>query len=91
MNRTQIRGAPAGLLVIRAASPADRAGLSDFFAGLSMETRVRRFFAAITPSRAMLDRLAGAPSPAGADADADADADGDGDGGSGSGSGSGSG
>ena len=43
------------------ASPEDRAGLSDFFAGLSVETRVRRFFAAITPSRAMLDRLSGAP------------------------------
>jgi len=81
VNRTQIRSAPAGLLVIRAASPADRAGLSDFFAGLSMETRVRRFFAAITPSRAMLDRLSGAPSTVGAGAGAGA---------AGSGSGSGS-
>ena len=46
--------------MIRAASPGDLAGLGDFFAGLSVETRVRRFFAAITPSRAMLARLSGA-------------------------------
>ncbi len=49
--------------VIRAASPADLAGLSDFFAGLSVETRVRRFFAAIRPGRAMLARLSGAAGP----------------------------
>ena len=56
-----MRGPPVARPVIRAASPADRAGLSDFFAGLSTQTRVRRFFAAITPSRGMLDRLSGAP------------------------------
>jgi GNAT superfamily N-acetyltransferase len=54
-----MRGAPTAQPVIRAASPADRTGISDFFAGLSLESRARRFFAAIMPSRAMLDRLSG--------------------------------
>ena len=54
-----MRTVPAARPVIRAVSPTDRTGISDFFAGLSMETRARRFFAAIMPSRAMLDRLSG--------------------------------
>jgi ribosomal protein S18 acetylase RimI-like enzyme len=44
---------------IRRADPGDLAALRDFFAGLSVRTRYRRFFAAITPSQAMLRSLSG--------------------------------
>ena len=44
---------------IRQANEADGAGLRDFFARLSLRTRVLRFFAPITPTSAMLHRLAG--------------------------------
>ena len=54
MNRTQEISA-----VIRRAGSADLAALSDFFAGLSVRTRYRRFFAAITPTPAMLRLLSG--------------------------------
>lgn len=69
MNRTQVAG-PAGRSVIRAAgaaaairpvSPADEAGLSDFFAALSVESRYLRFFAPVTPSCGLLDLMAGKP------------------------------
>jgi ribosomal protein S18 acetylase RimI-like enzyme len=46
---------------IRQANAADRARLRDFFARLSLRTRVLRFFAPITPTSAMLRRLAGEP------------------------------
>ena len=45
--------------MIRPADPADLAALRDFFARLSVRTRYRRFFAAITPSQAMLRLLSG--------------------------------
>jgi ribosomal protein S18 acetylase RimI-like enzyme len=48
--------------VIRRAGSADLAALSDFFAGLSVRTRYRRFFAAITPTPAMLRLLSGSAS-----------------------------
>jgi ribosomal protein S18 acetylase RimI-like enzyme len=54
VNRTQEAGT-----VIRRAGSADLAALSDFFAGLSVRTRYRRFFAAITPTLAMLRLLSG--------------------------------
>ncbi len=54
MNRTQ--KAP---VTIRGAGPADLPALRDFFAGLSPDTRILRFFGAITPGRAMLARLCG--------------------------------
>jgi GNAT superfamily N-acetyltransferase len=44
---------------IRRAQYADLAALSDFFAGLSVRTRSRRFFAPVTPTSAMLRRLSG--------------------------------
>ena len=60
MDRTQIEPAagPAGT-EIRQADPADGAGLRDFFGRLSVRTRVLRFFAPVTPTAAMLRRLAG--------------------------------
>jgi ribosomal protein S18 acetylase RimI-like enzyme len=48
-----------GVAEIRQANAADRAGLRDFFARLSLRTRVLRFFAPITPTATMLRRLAG--------------------------------
>jgi ribosomal protein S18 acetylase RimI-like enzyme len=54
VSRTQV--SPAA---IRRADPGDLAALRDFFAGLSVRTRFRRFFAAITPSQAMLRFLSG--------------------------------
>jgi GNAT superfamily N-acetyltransferase len=71
MNRTQRRPAggyvaasirPAGGLVaaeIRPVRPADLPALSDFFAGLSMQTRYLRFFSPVTPGPALLQLLAG--------------------------------
>jgi GNAT superfamily N-acetyltransferase len=71
MNRTQMRPAgghvaaairPAGGLVaaaIRPVRPADLPALSDFFAGLSMQTRYLRFFSPVTPGPALLQLLAG--------------------------------
>ncbi len=46
---------------IRPVSSAELAALSDFFAGLSDQTRYRRFFAPVRPSHALLDLLAGGP------------------------------
>jgi L-amino acid N-acyltransferase YncA len=44
---------------IRPASPADLSALSDFFAGLSAQTRYLRFFGPVTPGAALLRSLAG--------------------------------
>src|SRR5215471_15737725 len=44
---------------IRPAGPADMAALSDFFSGLSAQTRYLRFFAPVTPTPAMLRVLSG--------------------------------
>ncbi|HEY7143289.1 MAG TPA: GNAT family N-acetyltransferase [Streptosporangiaceae bacterium] len=41
------------------ADPGDLAALREFFAGLSVRTRYRRFFAAVTPTAAMLRYLSG--------------------------------
>jgi L-amino acid N-acyltransferase YncA len=60
MIRTQ--GRPAGgraTTAIRPARPADLPALSDFFAGLSMQTRYLRFFSPVTPGPALLHLLAG--------------------------------
>jgi ribosomal protein S18 acetylase RimI-like enzyme len=56
VNRTQ-----EACTVIRRAGAADLAALSEFFAGLSVRTRYRRFFAAVTPTPAMLRLLSGRP------------------------------
>jgi L-amino acid N-acyltransferase YncA len=45
---------------IRPVRPADLAGLRNFFAGLSTQTRYLRFFAPVTPSAALLRLLSGA-------------------------------
>jgi GNAT superfamily N-acetyltransferase len=51
-------GAPV-TAAIRSASAADTGALSDFFAGLSPQTRYLRFFAPLTPGPGMLRRLSG--------------------------------
>jgi L-amino acid N-acyltransferase YncA len=62
VDRTQKGVAPGpGGAEIRPANAADGAGLRDFFARLSVRTRVLRFFAPLTPTAAMLRRLAGEP------------------------------
>ncbi|HTT55365.1 MAG TPA: GNAT family N-acetyltransferase [Streptosporangiaceae bacterium] len=65
MSRTQgheLAGRPAA--TIRPPAATDLAALSAFFAGLSLESRVRRFFAPVTPGPAMLNRLCGTAGPA---------------------------
>ncbi|MGI8451270.1 MAG: GNAT family N-acetyltransferase [Streptosporangiaceae bacterium] len=58
MNRTQSDQGPAReAATIRPPDTADLAALGGFFAGLSMRSRVQRFFAPIQPSPAMI-RLA---------------------------------
>jgi GNAT superfamily N-acetyltransferase len=60
VTRTQSTRAPSYRAAsIRRPAPADLAALSDFFAGLSQQTRYLRFFAPLTPSPAMLRRLSG--------------------------------
>ena len=60
MNRTQVHQAPARVAAtIRPPDPADLAALTGFFAGLSMRTRVQRFFAPIRPTPAMVRRACG--------------------------------
>jgi GNAT superfamily N-acetyltransferase len=60
MNRTQAArsGGPTAA-AIRPARPQDQAALTDFFAGLSMQTRYLRFFAPITPTAVLLRLLIG--------------------------------
>ena len=48
--------------MIRRAGSTDSAALRDFFTGLSVQTRYRRFFAAVTPTPAMLRLLSGSAS-----------------------------
>ena len=62
VNRTQL-GRTDGLLTtaIRPVGPADMAALSDFFAGLSVESRYLRFFAPVTPACGLLHLLSGGP------------------------------
>ena len=47
--------------LIRPVTLADEAVLRDFFAALSVESRYLRFFAPVTPSRALLDLMVGKP------------------------------
>jgi GNAT superfamily N-acetyltransferase len=65
MNRTQLGQADgraiAAIAAIRPVCPADLAALSDFFAGLSVESRYLRFFAPVTPAHGLLHLLSGGP------------------------------
>ena len=62
MNRTQAgRTQGRATAAIRPVRPADLAALSDFFAGLSVESRYLRFFAPVTPTRDLLHLLSGGP------------------------------
>ena len=47
--------------MIRPTGPADLAALSDFFAGLSVESSYLRFFAPVTPGGGLLHLLSGSP------------------------------
>ncbi len=61
MNRTQGDQVPGGsAATIRPSGCADLAALGAFFAGLSLRTRVQRFFAPVSPGPAILGRLGGA-------------------------------
>jgi GNAT superfamily N-acetyltransferase len=60
VNRTQGDQVPGGpATTIRPSGCADLAALGAFFAGLSLHTRVKRFFAPVSPGPAMLHRLGG--------------------------------
>jgi L-amino acid N-acyltransferase YncA len=59
MIRTQGRVGVPVTAVIRRACTADVEALSDFFAGLSTQTRYLRFFAPVTPGRQLLRRMSG--------------------------------
>ena len=62
VNRTQeMRTDGPATAAIRPVRPADLAALSDFFAGLSVESRYLRFFAPVTPAHGLLHLLSGAP------------------------------
>ena len=62
MNRTQASRADGrAAAAIRPVCPADQAALSDFFAGLSVESRYLRFFAPVTPAYGLLHLLSGGP------------------------------
>ena len=61
MNRTQdVRANDRATAVIRPVLPGDLAALSDFFAGLSPQSRYLRFFGPVTPNPALLHVLSGA-------------------------------
>ena len=60
MNRTQGGHSPARVsATIRRPDPADLAALTCFFAGLSMQTRVQRFFAPVWPTAALIRQICG--------------------------------
>ena len=62
VNRTQLGQANGHVTTaIRPVGPADLAALSDFFAGLSVESRYLRFFAPVTPAYGLLHLLSGGP------------------------------
>ena len=62
VNRTQVgRPERRATAAIRPVAPADLAALSDFFAGLSVQSRYLRFFAPVTPAHGLLHLLAGGP------------------------------
>jgi len=60
MIRTQVRRAgPPVTVAIRPVCAADVGALSDFFAGLSPQSRYLRFFAPVTPGPELLRRMSG--------------------------------
>jgi GNAT superfamily N-acetyltransferase len=59
MNGTQVMTGVPVTAAIRPASAADTGALTDFFAGLSTQTRYLRFFAPLTPGPALVRRMAG--------------------------------
>ena len=59
MIRTQEGAAAPVTAAIRPARAADAGALSDFFAGLSPQTRYLRFFAPVTPGPGLLRRMSG--------------------------------
>jgi L-amino acid N-acyltransferase YncA len=63
VNRTQARGpgwfGGRAAVAIRQAHPEDMQASSDFFAGLSAQTRYLRFFGPVTPGAALLRTLSG--------------------------------
>jgi GNAT superfamily N-acetyltransferase len=62
VNRTQVgRPERRATAAIRPVAPADLAALSEFFAGLSVQSRYLRFFAPVTPAHGLLHLLAGGP------------------------------
>ncbi len=59
MIRTQTGPGGPVTAAIRPACAADAGALSDFFAGLSPQTRYLRFFAPVTPGPELLGRMSG--------------------------------
>jgi len=59
MTRTQAAAGYPVTAAIRSAGAADAGALSDFFAGLSPQTRYLRFFAPVTPGPELLRRMSG--------------------------------
>ena len=59
MIGTQRGGGARVIAAIRQASAADADALTDFFAGLSTQTRYLRFFAPVTPGQALIRRMSG--------------------------------
>jgi L-amino acid N-acyltransferase YncA len=59
MIRTQAGAGAPVTAAIRSACAADAAALSDFFAGLSQQTRYLRFFAPVTPGPGLIRRMSG--------------------------------
>lgn len=59
VSSTRFNSRARAAAIIRPTGPADMAALSDFFAGLSTQTRYLRFFVPITPTPAMLRVLSG--------------------------------
>ncbi len=59
MIGTQVADGVPAVAAIRPASAADTGALTDFFAGLSTETRYLRFFAPVMPGPALVRRMSG--------------------------------
>jgi|SRR5579863_178117 len=62
MIGTQIVAGVPAAAAIRPASAADMCALTDFFAGLSMQTRYLRFFAPVMPGPKLVRRMSGGDS-----------------------------
>jgi GNAT superfamily N-acetyltransferase len=59
MIGTQVEGGARVTAAIRPASAADAGALTDFFAGLSSQSRYLRFFAPLTPGPELIRRMSG--------------------------------